>query len=105
MSIGAGDSFAFINRIIPDVLLTQSADETASVDFTLKTANFPGSNFSQTNTATVQQSSTIPVAQFTDQAFMRLRGRSFALRVESTGKDVQWRLGTPRVDVREDGRR
>tara|TARA_A100001391_G_scaffold33784_1_gene18317 strand:+ start:2376 stop:4292 length:1917 start_codon:yes stop_codon:yes gene_type:complete len=105
LSLGAGDSFAFINRIIPDVLLTQSEDATASVDFTLKTANFPGANFSQTNTATVQQSSTVPVAQFTEQAFTRLRGRSFALRVESTGKDVQWRLGTPRVDVREDGRR
>lgn len=105
LSIGAGDNFSFINRIIPDVLLTQSNNTTASVDFTLKTTNFPGGNIEQTNTASVQQSSTVPVAQFTDQAFTRLRGRSFALRIESTEKDVQWRLGTPRVDVRQDGRR
>ena len=43
--------------------------------------------------------------QFTEQKNIRLRGRSFALKVESNVTGVQWRLGTPRVEIIEDGRR
>ena len=49
-------------------------------------------------------SSTV-VEQFTDQVNIRLRGRSFALRVDSTETGVTWRLGSPRVDIRPDGKR
>jgi len=59
----------------------------------------------QTNTAVVDRSATVPVEQFTDQVHVRLRGRSFALRVESDEIGVSWRLGSPRIDVRQDGRR
>ena len=34
-----------------------------------------------------------------------MRGRSFAIKVESTGLGVKYKLGTPRVDMRPDGRR
>jgi hypothetical protein len=37
--------------------------------------------------------------------YVRARGRSFALRVESTALGAKWRLGSPRVDLRQDGRR
>ena len=47
----------------------------------------------------------MPVEQFTDQIHLRLRGRSFAMRIESTATGVGWRLGSPRLDVRPDGRR
>ena len=35
----------------------------------------------------------------------RLRGSSFVLRVDSTSLGTKYKLGTPRVDIREDGRR
>ena len=41
--------------------------------------------------------------QFTQDARVRLRGRSFALRVSSSQKGVGWRLGSPRLDIRPDG--
>ena len=45
------------------------------------------------------------VEQFTDQVHIRVRGRSFALRVDSAETGVAWRLGSPRVDIRPDGKR
>jgi hypothetical protein len=72
---------------------------------TLEARNFPGQNFQQTETATTTRTATVPVEQFTEQVHLRLRGRSFALKVQSTALGVQWRLGTPRVEIRQDGRR
>ena len=48
---------------------------------------------------------TTPVEQFTEKLNYRLRGRSFALRIDSTSLGTKYKLGTPRVDIREDGRR
>ena len=42
---------------------------------------------------------------YTDQVFMRLRGRQVNLKVESNDVGVDWRLGAPRLDMRPDGRR
>ena len=43
--------------------------------------------------------------KFTEQLDLRVRGRSFALRVESNALGTRWKLGSPRVDIRQDGRR
>ena len=45
------------------------------------------------------------VEQFTSDVDLRLRGRSFALKVSNSDTENQWRLGTPRVELRPDGRR
>jgi len=42
---------------------------------------------------------------YTDQVFMRLRGRQVNMKVESNDVGVDWRLGAPRLDMRPDGRR
>ena len=42
---------------------------------------------------------------YTDQVFMRLRGRQLNLKIESNDVGVNWRLGAPRLDARPDGRR
>ena len=42
---------------------------------------------------------------FTEKLNYRLRGRSFALRIDSTSLGTKYKLGTPRVDIRQDGRR
>lgn len=105
LSIGEGNNFVFLSRLIPDLTFDNSTSDAPVVNFTLKTRNFPGGQYLQSNESAVTQSATTPVEQFTDQAFVRLRGRSFAIKVESDTKDVQWKLGTPRVDARADGRR
>jgi len=71
--------------------------------------DFPGSSYGQTEsnstTLTASSTTTVPFEQFTQKADVRLRGRSFALKVASSNSGVRWRLGSPRVNTREDGRR
>ena len=105
MSIGAGNEFVFLTKLIPDLTFQNSISGAPTVDFTLQARNFPGGQFLQSDVTGVTQSSTTPVEQFTDQTFIRLRGRSFAIKVTSNKTDTQWRLGTPRVEARSDGRR
>ena len=105
MDIGQGENFVFLTRLIPDLTFDQSTDTDATVDMTLKTRNYPGGSYLQTDTSAVTKTASTPVQQFTNQKNIRLRGRSFALKVESNVTGVQWRLGTPRVEIIEDGRR
>ena len=105
ISIGEGNNFVFLTKLIPDLTFENSISDAPTVDFTLQARNFPGGAYLQTDTSGVTQSATTPVEQFTEQTWIRLRGRSFAVKVESNTTDTQWRLGTPRVDIRPDGRR
>ncbi len=105
MDIGDGDQFLLTRRLIPDLNFLGSTSATPTVDFTLQTRTYPGANYNQTDTANVVRSATTPVEQWTNEVDMRLRGRSFALKVESSGAGTAWKLGIPRVDLRPDGRR
>ena len=105
VTIGDGDKFFFASRVIPDITFRESTNETPQVNLTLKARRFPGTTYNQTETSAVTQSASTPIELFTEKADIRLRGRSFALRLESTATGVSWRLGTTRVDLRQDGRR
>jgi hypothetical protein len=105
IDIGEGDKFVFLKRVIPDISFNGSTATNPDVNFTMKVKNFPGSNFSQTQDGNTQRSSTSPVEQFTEKLDYRLRGRAFALRIDSTSLGTKYKLGTPRVDIRADGRR
>jgi len=105
IDIGEGDKFVFLKRVIPDITFNGSTATNPDVDFTMKVKSFPGSNFSQTQDGNTQRSSTSPIEQFTEKLDYRLRGRAFALRVDSTSLGTKYKLGTPRVDIRPDGRR
>jgi hypothetical protein len=105
VTIGDGDKFFFASRVIPDITFRESTNETPQVNLTLKARRFPGTTYNQTDTSSVIQSASTPIELFTEKADIRLRGRSFALRLESTLQGVSWRLGTTRVDLRQDGRR
>jgi len=105
IDIGEGDKFVFLKRVIPDITFNGSTATNPDVEFTMKVKNFPGSNFSQTQDGNTQRSSTSPVEQFTEKLDYRLRGRAFALRIDSTSLGTKYKLGTPRVDIRPDGRR
>ena len=105
IDLGEGDQYAFISRLIPDLKFVDSSADNPAVDFTLQVRNFPGQNYTKSTDSTISRSATVPVEQFTEQAHVRLRGRSFALKVSSDQRGCQWRLGSPRIDVRPDGRR
>jgi len=105
MDIEDGERFSFIKRLIPDITFENSTDVAPAVNFTVKVRNTPGSNYSKTTASPITRSATVPVEQFTEQAWIRLRGRQVALRVESTGLGVAWQLGNPRIEIQPDGRR
>lgn len=105
IDIGEGEQFAFIRRIIPDVTFENSTAASPSVVFTTQVRNFPGGNYLHSDAATTTRTATTPVEQFTEQVHLRLRGRSFAMKISSDASQVQWRLGSPRLDIRPDGRR
>ena len=105
IDIGDGDKFVFLKQVIPDITFNGSTSVNPDVAFTMKSRNNPGANFNETTQGTAQRSATSPVEQFTEKLNYRLRGRSFALRIDSTSLGTKYKLGTPRVDIREDGRR
>ena len=86
-----GNNFMFITRLIPDVALS------GSVDYVLKTRNYPGDSLATNSTSTVTPS--------TQQAFLRARSRQAVVRVESDTPNTTWTLGDLRLDIRPDGRR
>ena len=105
IDLGDGDQFAFLSRIIPDITFRDSTTTNPAVTFTLGVRNFPGGKYLHTDANSVDKTSSVPVEQFTKEIRTRLRGRSFNLKIENTGTETAWRLGTPRVEVRPDGRR
>ena len=103
--IGEGDQFSFVRRVIPDLTFRDSTAVAPVVNLTLQARNFPGGAYLQTDASAVTRSATVPVEQFTQDANVRLRGRSMSLKVDSSATGVAWRLGAPRIEIRPDGRR
>ncbi len=105
MSMGEGDNFVFLRKLIPDLTFRDSTAASPSATMTLQTRNYPGGAYLQTNSKTVTKTASVPVEQWTNEVNMRLRGRSFAFKIETTDTGVGWRLGSPRVEVQPDGMR
>jgi hypothetical protein len=105
VDIGDGDQFMFATRIIPDLTFRNSTNAAPTATLTIKARNFPGGSYFASDIDPVTKTASLPVEQFTDQLFTRLRGRSMSLRIESNQTGTAWRLGDPRLDLRTDGRR
>ena len=105
MDVGDGEKFVLIKQLIPDVTFSGSTSVNPDVSFTVKAKNYSGANYDQSDSGTTQRSATSPVEQFTNKLDYRIRGRSFAIKVEATSLGTKFKLGTPRVDIRQDGRR
>lgn len=106
MDIGDGDRFAYIRKLIPDLTFDGSTNlSTPQATFTLKARQNPGAGFDNTGSGTSTRTQATPVEEYTEQLDVRVRGRSFALRVESSALGSKWKLGSPRIDIRQDGRR
>lgn len=99
-----GDNFMLSRRIIPDVNFSGSTANTPEVAFIIRPRNFPGSSY-QEDAFDTQPVVETAVNTFTDQVFVRARARQMALKIRSEDLGVNWQLGSPRLDVRPDGRR
>jgi hypothetical protein len=97
-----GDQFILTKRIIPDLSFAGSTATLPAVTMYIKPRNFPGNAYSNIESQNVIETS---VDVFTEQIFMRARARQMAIQIESTELNVQWQLGSPRLDGRPDGRR
>jgi len=108
--IGDGYQFMLMRRIIPDINFTNSTATNATAYTTVGVRNFPGAASSTTNQEgqTTSQNvitTTATIDQYTNQVFIRARGRQMNFTIGSDSLGVQWQLGFPRLDAREDGRR
>lgn len=105
IDISDGDQFMLLRRIIPDMAIQGQTAVNPSISMVLKMQDYPGANYDQNSTSTVTRTARVPIEQYTNQCFVRLRGRAVTLRVESNEVDMGWRLGSPRLDLSPDGRR
>jgi hypothetical protein len=109
--IGDGHNFGFVWRLIPDVTFDGSTVNAPALDFTVRPRQFPGSNYGNSNnpevvsTVSYAGQRTYNVQQFTEQVYVRIRGRQMAFKVSSDTLGTAWQLGVPRIEVRPDGRR
>ena len=109
--IGDGNNFGFVWRLIPDLTFDGSSVNNPTAMFTTRPRAFPGSNYGASASPEVvsaqnyQTQRTYLVQQFTEQVYVRIRGRQMAFKVSSDGIGVQWQLGNSRIDIRPDGRK
>jgi len=119
--IDDGNNFGFVWRVVPDMKFSGSTpNSNPYVTMTLLPMQNSGSGYNQPTSiggssyayVTSPGNQTISVdgknyiiEQFTGQIYTRVRGRQMALSVRSNEKGVQWQLGAPRIDIRQDGRR
>ena len=118
VDIDDGDKYMLIRRLIPDVNFVGSettnpvtgATLVPEVTVTVGVRNFPGAASATTNASGVTTARDIVTAsatvdQYTNQVYIRARGRQMSFRIASDTVGTQWQLGMPRVDARPDGLR
>jgi hypothetical protein len=100
-----GQTFGYVWRILPDLTFNNSSSNTPSVTLTVKARQNSGSLYAPADDPTVQETSRIPIEQYTGQVYTRVRGRQMSFRLDSVDLGVAWQMGLMRIDVRPDGRR
>jgi len=109
--IGDGHNFGFVWRILPDVNFNGSNVNSPQVTMTVRPRQNSGTPYGTSDNPAVISannygiSSVYNIQEFTGQVYTRLRGRQMAFRIESADIGTAWQLGSPRIDIRPDGRR
>jgi len=105
MDIGDGEQFMFIRKMIPDVDFKNSTAIIPETNITLDIKNAPDGTYNSSQTDVFVKTQAATVNNRTEQLYFRLRGRQMRFKIASDDLEVTWRLGSPRVDIRPDGRR
>jgi hypothetical protein len=118
-----GHQFMFAWRMLPDITFTGSDNPdplatppipTPSVQMALLPMKNSGSGVTNpasvggSNSATVLRiapETTYTIEEFTGQVFTRIRARQIMIKISSNTLGVSWQIGSPRLDMRTDGRR
>ena len=109
--IGDGHNFGFVWRLLPDMTFRGSSAANPQVTMTLLPLQNSGSGYNSppsvggTDNASVVRSAVVPVEQYTGQVLIRVRGRQMSIKVQGNQVGLQWQLGSPRIDIKPDGRR
>ena len=119
--IDDGYNFGFVWRVLPDVNFTGSTATNPTMNLTLLPLQNSGSGYTRgitpvasvtsdmsvagDNSYPVVRSATVPVEQYTGQVNIRVRGRQMSIKASSDQLGVQWQMGSPRLDIRPDGRK
>jgi len=109
--IDDGDHFGFVWRMLPDITFRGSDTTNPQVTMSLIPMQNSGSGYNNpisvggNSSATVTRTSTSVIEQFTGQVYVRVRGRQMIIQVESNQLGCAWQLGSPRIDIKQDGRR
>ena len=106
-----GHKFMLVSRMLPDISFEGSTADSPVVTMSMSALQNSGSGFndplseSGNSSGTVTRTASSPVEKFTDQIFLRVRGRQVSFKIESSSTGIAWQLGSPRIDMRPDGRR
>ena len=90
--IADGETFSFINKVIPDF-----QNQTGNAVITLSVKDYPN------DTATVGE--TLTVNNTTRFVNTRIRGRQSNIKIQNNDIGDNWRFGTLRVNIKQDGKR
>tara|TARA_R110001599_G_C12234760_1_gene658308 strand:- start:321 stop:2210 length:1890 start_codon:yes stop_codon:yes gene_type:complete len=105
IDIADGENFAFVKKVIPDVLFDTQTGTSPSpaMNIVVKKRDFNGESLTTDSTTQVTSTATF--------SSLRTRSRQIVLRFESDDdnsvnqKNYKWRLGSTRLDVQPSGRR
>jgi hypothetical protein len=115
--IGDGNNFAFVWRMLPDLTFRGSTDGTTpALTMQLLPLQNSGSGYNNpksvggtssdaSQAVTATQTYPIDLDTYNGQIYIRIRGRQMSMRITSNQVGTQWQLGSPRIDIRPDGRR
>ena len=112
-----GNNFAFVWRMLPDLTFRGSTDGTTpALTIQLLPLQNSGSGYNSpksvggtssdaSQAVTATQTYPIDLDTFTGQLNIRVRGRQMSMKISSNKLGTQWQMGSPRIDIRPDGRR
>lgn len=106
-----GHNFMFIDKVIPDMTFVGSTAASPAATITLYPLNNSGAGYTDpaseggNSSGAVTRTVDATVEEYTEQIYVRVRGRQMAMKISSTALGVAWQAGATRLNMRPDGRR
>ena len=104
-----GEKFSFVRKVIPDITFNGSTSASPTATLTLYPMRNTGSGFGSSvggdDNAPMVRGVSAPVETFTEQLYLRVRGRQLVMRIEANQLGTTWQSGAMRLELRPDGQR